>query len=216
MHLVSAGQGSPEERRAAAERMRRWGPPDNVVPSDVGHGGGVLVRTADLAVSVERLQAAPQGLGFALVVRLRRALRPPSSLFDQVGHSGLRRGTPGVLLLGVEYADGRRAVSDTPIAQLPALDEEDDGTTPLLVSSGGGGSDREHTGRYWLSPLPEQGLTVVCSWPAQGIDEARLVLGGAAVREAATRAVELWPWQPPEEPDPVEPDLPTTGWFRRR
>ncbi len=57
----------------------------------------------------------------------------------------------------------------------------------------------------WAHPLPPDGpVTLVVSWPAQGIEEARAELDGAAIRAAAQRAVTLWP----EGPAPES----ATGW----
>lgn len=48
-------------------------------------------------------------------------------------------------------------------------------------------------------------VTLVVSWPAQGIEEARAELDGAAISAAAQRAVTLWP----EEPAPES----AAGWI---
>jgi hypothetical protein len=42
-------------------------------------------------------------------------------------------------------------------------------------------------------------VTLVASWLAQGITEARAELDGTAIREAAQRAITLWPEEPGQE-----------------
>jgi hypothetical protein len=50
-----------------------------------------------------------------------------------------------------------------------------------------------------VHPLPPDGpVTFVASWLEYGVDETRAQLDGSAIREAAGRAVILWP----EEPEP--------------
>ena len=47
---------------------------------------------------------------------------------------------------------------------------------------------------YWLWPLPPPGtLLVACEWTDEGIEEAVIELDTAPIREAAARAIELWP-----------------------
>lgn len=43
-------------------------------------------------------------------------------------------------------------------------------------------------------------MTVVVSWPEHGVAETRAELDGAAIRDAAGRAVILWPEEPEFEP----------------
>ena len=52
---------------------------------------------------------------------------------------------------------------------------------------------------FWVYPLPPEGpVTLVASWLEYGVAETRAELDGTAIREAAGRAVVLWP----DEPDP--------------
>jgi hypothetical protein len=47
---------------------------------------------------------------------------------------------------------------------------------------------------YWVWPLPPPGpVTFVCEWPAHGIGESRADVDARLIREAAVRAVPLWP-----------------------
>jgi len=47
---------------------------------------------------------------------------------------------------------------------------------------------------YWLWPLPEPGtIRVSCEWPIVGISLSTAEIDGAALVEAATRTLPLWP-----------------------
>ena len=70
-----------------------------------------------------------------------------------------------------------------------------------MLQNGGGGSDRSWDGNLWVHPLPPEGpVTFVVSWLEQGVAETGVELDGAAIREAARRAVILWPDDPEFEP----------------
>ena len=65
---------------------------------------------------------------------------------------------------------------------------------PLMrpMGGGGGGGRREH--RNWLWPiLPPGQLAFACEWPALQIPLTRAKLDAAVIRDAARRAVVLWP-----------------------
>jgi hypothetical protein len=58
-------------------------------------------------------------------------------------------------------------------------------------------ADLSYDQNFWVHPLPPPGpVTLVVSWPRQGIAEARAELDGAAICQAAQRAVILWPDEP--------------------
>src|SRR6516164_5066221 len=70
----------------------------------------------------------------------------------------------------------------------------------MLFENGGGGSSRTWDGNFWVHPLPPDGpVTFVVSWAEHGVAEARAELDGAAIGEAARRAVMLWPEEPESE-----------------
>ena len=63
-----------------------------------------------------------------------------------------------------------------------------------MLEGGSRGSDRRWDGDFRVHPLPPDGpVTFVVSWLVKGVAEARAQVDGAAVRAAASRAVELWP-----------------------
>jgi len=62
---------------------------------------------------------------------------------------------------------------------------------------------------FWVYPLPPEGpVTLVASWLEHGVTETRAELDGTAIREAAGRAVILWP----DEPEPESGG----GWRSQR
>ena len=61
---------------------------------------------------------------------------------------------------------------------------------PSLVTRGGHGGGLSYEFGYWLWPLPPAGpLRFACTWP----DEETIAELDAPIRDAAARAVELWP-----------------------
>ena len=53
-------------------------------------------------------------------------------------------------------------------------------------------------------PRADVQVTFVASWLAYGVTETRAQVDGSAIRAAASRAIELWP----DDPD----DEPSSGW----
>ena len=181
--------------------LRRTGPPDNEVPVALP-STVLLARTDGAAVALVGLQVYSTGVAVSLAVRVRVPLTPPDALFALVfGHE--RSG----LMLGVGFADGRRVASGGAPRNDPDL---------VWQPSSGGGGDRSVDQTWWLSPLPPEGpLTFVVRCPELGIEESAAEVDGSAVRAAAARVVELWPWSPPAPgyPGPTPPDLPPGSWF---
>src|SRR5262249_53480655 len=196
--------GGSAEDPPTPEQIQRWhrrtSPPDNELPAAVGLTA-VLGRTDDAAVGVTQMEAFSTGFQFTLAVRLRRA-RPElvgGNLFMLISSHA----RPGVevpldqrLLLGVEYADGRRASTLRDMRMRgPAATAGDEQL--VLVQHGGGGGDRTVDSNYWVSPLPPDGpVTFVLAWAAFGMPESRTVLDGATIRSAAEGSLLLWPPQP--------------------
>jgi hypothetical protein len=158
-------------------RQPEWAaPPENVagatVPFDL-----VLANTGAVAVVVGGMTAYPNGITFT--VRVLRREPGPDDLFLRLHHPG-----PGGLRLGVELADGSRVLAER---------GGDPGEGPMLTSRGGGGGGLAYEIEYWLWPLPPDGpLRFACAWPDEGVEETTAELE-APIREAAGRAVELWP-----------------------
>ena len=183
--------------------------PDNEIPAVLPFTV-ILGRTPDLAVALLGLRAYSAGISFDLAVRSRRDL--PSELYHSMHVSATDN-----LMVGVELADGRRAST---------LDRADDPWGPgqpdelRLTQGSGGGGGRTYAMSYYLTPVPPAGpVTFVCAWPAQEIPETTTVIEAAQLApfasfaDAASQAVELWPWEP--EPEPERPPLGEAagGWF---
>jgi hypothetical protein len=181
-------------------RHRRpvWMRSDAVIPGLVP-AELVLIRTEQVAVAISGVHAYPNGFEFTVHARLRREYEPRPAgggLFGRPGR-GMPEPSEG-LRLGVMYADGRRAAA--PGGHHPRLDDADAGRL-VLFENGGGGSGRTWDGDFWVHPLPPEGpVTFVVSWVQRGVAEARADLDGAAIVEAARRAVVLWPEEPEFEP----------------
>lgn len=101
------------------------------------------------------------------------------------------------LLIGVLFADGSRASSDT--ISMPSATRPDH---PVLrVETGDNGQFHvRHDVFVW--PLPPDGpMNVIVQWLDRDISETFTELDGSAIRAAATEAREIWPGlkrRPPE------------------
>ncbi len=189
--------------------QRRLRAPENEVPVALPQNL-LLARTDDVAVALIALQVHTTGVAFELTVRMRPSARQhfPHGLDELVWRHG-----PGGsrFLLGVEFADGRRA------SNLPGVG----GGDVVFHPGGGSGGVATVEQSWWLSPLPPEGpLRFVVRCAELGIPEASVVLDGTAIRRAADDVTTLWPWEPlpgygDHEPPPP-PDLPDDSWFARR
>jgi hypothetical protein len=70
----------------------------------------------------------------------------------------------------------------------------------MLIVNGFEGSSGGPDGRedvrltLWIWPLPPPGpVTIGCSWPGSGLQNAGLVLDGGSMRVAASQAQPFWP-----------------------
>jgi hypothetical protein len=198
-----------------AEQLRRFSAPENEVPVTVPVRA-LLARTDDAAVTLTGVQVFSTGTGFTLAVRCRpEALPDGEAELHELLWQG-RRGRGTALLVGVEFADGRRA------SNLPDRDPFAAGGDPedLVFTQGSGSGDRLTVEQeWWLSPLPPAGpLRVVVRCDLLGLPETVTELDGAAIRAAAEDVVVLWPWVPPhvlEPSEPPAPDVPADSWFAR-
>jgi hypothetical protein len=198
--------GFPDDG-ADEEFLRRMSAPENEIPVAVPMNS-VLVRTDHAALALLGLQVFTTGLSFELALRCR------PSLLDVLGHDigellWGSRGGPGQLLLGVEFADGRRASS------LGGQEEADVWLNSAGASSGTLSAEQS----WWLHPLPAEGpLRLIVRCDPLGMDETSTEIDGEAIRRAAADVVTLWPWVSPERavrpPGPAAPDLPEGSWFR--
>ncbi|MEC3980022.1 hypothetical protein [Amycolatopsis sp. H20-H5] len=128
-------------------------------------------------------------------VTLRLSVYSRDSLLDEPGEGLIdHRRVPdyNALLVGVLFADGTRASSETisvPSAAQPG--------GPVLRAKGLGGTQFQVEHEIFLWPLPPEGpLTVIVQWLHRGIAETHTELDGAAIRAAAKDAGEIWPGLP--------------------
>ena len=145
--------------------------------------GPVLIWQSDrLVVAVRHVVAFPAGVEVEVEAHSRGTGPGPG---DATGFQGLR--------FRVGVAGGREAAQDDE-AGLRS------GTGPVLIVTGsegsaGGPDDDAHVRMsLWIWPLPPPGpVTVRCSWPVRGLQDAGIVLDGDAIRAAASQARPFWP-----------------------
>jgi hypothetical protein len=144
-----------------------------------------MSRSEGAMVAVRQILAYPVGFEIELESRaLGASLNPsPRELGILSGHSQL--------LFRIQFADGRNASKDDEAGLRT-------GRGPMLTackSETSSGASGEHVRQtLWIWPLPPEGpVTLWCSWPNRGLQDASLVLDGDAIRTAASRAQPFWP-----------------------
>lgn len=192
----------PEEHDVS---QPHWsGPPDNVVGVPVPIGL-VIARTDDTAIAVEGMRAYPTGFEFEVTVR-RRSDNDDDLMetFHGVLRRRARAGQQGkipdeVFRFGVQFSYGRKATT------LSGWSHGEGGEPPIVLMQRGGGSGERYAHQgFWVWPLPPEGpLTLACEWPAHGILFTAVEVDPAPIREAAGKAVLLWPDDRPVAPGPV-------------
>ena len=195
----------PPPKPPRRQARRPWMRPETMIPGSVP-AEAVLVRTETVAVAVGSLRAYPSGFEFTVHVRQRGEDEDyMHGLADPFGRHPRSRGTTEPdesLRLGLLYADGRRVAIGGGHERYPDQVAPDE---LVILHGASSGSDRRWDGDFWVHPLPlDSPVTFVVSWLAKGVAEARAQVDGAAIRAAASRAIELWPDDPDSEP--------TIGW----
>jgi hypothetical protein len=148
-----------------------------------------LARTDDVAVFVSDVSVYSTGLVFEVEMMARE--RTDDSRDFMLSHAE----SDADPRLGVLLADGRRAV-------LGDWGGQAEGTPEIAFRSHGGQGGGHHWAVHvWLWPIPPEGpVTFVFRWLAAGIEETRVAVDAAPLREAAARAEALWPDERPERP----------------
>ena len=145
-----------------------------------------LARTDRLAVLVDQVVAYSIGFTFRLSVRSH-----PDHPVSEHGLHGLFPHPDGdmrKLLVGVEFADGRKATN----LAFPQLEQPVEG--PVLIGGGGGGGGGRFDFGFWVWPLPPDGpLTFVCRWSAEGVEQTRAEIDAGSIGAAALLSELLWP-----------------------
>jgi hypothetical protein len=165
-----------------------------VVPVEV-----LLAQSDAAAVALRSIVAFPDGFEFTLDVWVRhpvaRQKRWPYRGTILLDASEVNDDEPlpdEFLRFGIQFPDGARISN----LDRPAWELSPDATEPQhgMNSSSGGGSDLQYSQQWWAWPIPDSGtIAFVCEWPAYGIDETRVELDAALLREAANRAQPVWP-----------------------
>jgi hypothetical protein len=137
-------------------------------------------------VALRAVEVWPEALTLRVTVYSRDGLvdDPAEGLIDH-------RRVPDYngLLIGVLYADGSRASSET--ISVPSASEPEG---PVLRAQAVGGSRFAVEHEVFLWPLPPAGpLKLVVQWKDREIPETRTTLDGGAIRAAAKDAAEIWP-----------------------
>ncbi|MGF1432466.1 hypothetical protein [Kitasatospora sp. LaBMicrA B282] len=185
----------PDPRRP---RQPRWLRPQGVMPVGLPLGH-FLVRSPQLVVFADGLRVFPAG--FEFTVHVRRDRRPDGpgrgDALDWMPPIAQDRGSADQLRLGVLFPDGRRAVAHEGWS---VERRTPDGPQPPVISAEDGGGSEDHWDQgFWVWGLPEEGpVTIVHSWPAEGLTESRFELDGDALRAAAAETVVFWP-EPADE-----------------
>jgi hypothetical protein len=206
--------GRHDDDSDRARSLRRRVQPDNEVPVSVPLDA-VVVSKADLVVFVCGLAVYRNGLAFTLEARARTSAAAGGEEEDDVlGHVLHRHGRSAhQLLIGVEYADGRRCSTLDTGSPFEEGGPEDQ---PRLRPGGGHAGERSASVAYFLSPLPPSGeLRIYCAWPSAGIDETVTIIDAGPILEAADRVRVLWPWEPARSRSrpAAQPTVPDRGWF---
>jgi hypothetical protein len=184
---------SPPPPEPVPSQTPAWMRPDEVIPGAVP-GESLLARTDQAAVALGSVRAYPNGFEFTLHVRTRQVSEfgIGADPFER-RRRWLGQQDQDHLRLGILYTDGRRAA--TTGRSWPADDAGDEQL--ILIPDGSSGNDHHWDGDFWVHPLPPDGpVTFVVSWPRYDVAETRVEFDGAAIREAAGRAVSLWPEEP--------------------
>jgi len=156
----------------------------------VAASGLLLARTDDIAVAVTAVWAYRDGFEFWLKARFRQGDALAEGPYDPVDDSSLH--------VGVQFADGRKAVNAGTVPSQAGSEAE--GLILRPYSFGGG---HFHTDRsYWVWPLPPAGpVTFACRWAARGIAESRIEVDGQLIRDTAEHSIQLWPAADNQPPD---------------
>jgi hypothetical protein len=191
MWRISSNGGDPGEPDWVTERER-------FVPAALDWQV-VLVETADVVCYLDDVRVYPSGFRFQVHARLK----PAAAGWARTVFTARRaRGEPGAagadefegsFLFGVEYEDGRRAAVGIGSHGRPPFVEEP-GEFPVLRLERSSAVPDASDSEAVLYGLPQKGsLTFHARWSALGAAESSVELDGDALRDAATRAVPLWP-----------------------
>jgi hypothetical protein len=175
------------EQELYAFNGRHWtdAPREYIVPA-VLPWAQPLGRSDRTIIALRAIEVWPEALTLRVTVYSRDSLLddPAEGLIDH-----RRKPDYNALLIGVLYADGSRASSET--ISVPSASEPE---SPVLRAQPAGGTHFAVEHEVFLWPLPPAGpLKLVVQWRDRDIPETRTTLDGGTIRAAAKDAAELWP-----------------------
>jgi hypothetical protein len=169
------------------------GPPHNVLPASFALEE-VLAHTDELVIQVHTGRAFREGFAFVfqLIHRQARSGRLQDPFMRRHGEPLGPELPDDLLRFGLEHSDGRKA-TNLGRPGFPGEEEPD----AVLRQGGGGGNSYGWEFSYWAWPTPPPGpLAFVVEWPSEGVPLTRTEIDAERIRDAATRARELWPRDP--------------------
>jgi hypothetical protein len=189
--IVAAGDDSEPVPEPV---MPAWFKPEDVLPRVVAIEQ-VLAHTDDAAIALTGLWCYPNGFEFNIDVVLRKADRRGRLMSAMHAHHMLEPGDPipaEVLRVGVQFSDGSRVTNLPRSFSARSHQREPDG--PIMFPGGRGGSSRSMNHQFWVWPLPPPGpMIIICEWPHFHIGQTATTIDAEIIRDAAARAVPLWP-----------------------
>lgn len=180
---------SPLRRRERQESPKWLAPVRGAIPGVVAIET-ILARTDAVGVSVASALVYPNGLEFEVVVVAEDEWTKLDPFFSRPDEDEEGVIPSSLLRIGVEYADGRKAMN-TRERWASWLDDEGDNPAPpdpILLGGRGGGGGGHWAYRFWLWPLPPPGpMCLVCEWPDADIPLTRREVDGKSIIDAGTR-----------------------------
>ncbi|GAB2511747.1 hypothetical protein GCM10027064_06570 [Microbacterium petrolearium] len=191
----------PEPEEFDSSQPRWWQAPEDELPTLLPISE-LIAATGHVAIALVGIAVYRDGMQLRIQRRLRRNGLPLREWNDLCGtfmeHMpyGDRFEPSGRLRFGLLLDDGEKVLADA----LPFVSGRDPMAEPEGHSlkrqqqgGGGGGSTYSASDDLWLWPLPPAGpIVLVTQWPALGIEETRVNLDAASVREAAAHARPFW------------------------
>ena len=151
--------------------------------------GPVLIARSDrFVLAARQVLAFPVGVEVEVEAHGRGTFPGKTAPRDPEDLTGLQQ-----LRFRVQFADERKAAQDDEAGLRSGLG-------PMLIVNGFEGSSGGPDGRedvrltLWIWPLPPPGpVTIGCSWPGSGLQNAGLVLDSGSMRVAASQTQPFWP-----------------------
>jgi len=184
-------------------RYRAWsGPPDDVMPGAVAYEA-VVAASADAVITISVLWAFPVGFECAVAILTREPrghrseVLGPFFLPKRNANTGHLEWHPGEQLdFAIRFADGRTAhqALTEHAPSTPTNSQPEEGVALTSCFSGISAQGAETV--YWVWPLPPPGpIGFIFEWPALRVGRTVVEMESRPIREAASRAVELWSQQ---------------------